>query len=207
MKVELVSYTPDPLMTIAKAASNCYGTEPNIKVVDHCYKSGHHSVLEFATFHFHVEGVSRSCSHQLVRSRIASYAQRSQRYVDENNFNYVVPDTIKNCKPALSHFHNLMSIINNYYQDFIEMGIPKEDSRYSLPNACSTIIDISMNLRSLIHFCNERLCNKSQWEIQLLAHKMADLVCEIEPQFEKYLVPKCKRLGHCPEQKSCKEIG
>ena len=180
MKVELVSYTPEPLMTIAKAASNCYGTEPNIKVVDHCYRSGHHSVLEFATFHFHVEGISRACSHQLVRSRIASYAQRSQRYVDENNFQFIVPDSIRNNKIASSNYYNLMRIINDHYQTFIEIGIPSEDARFCLPNACSTTIDIGMNLRSLIHFCEERLCLRSQWEIRSMAQEMADAVRQLK---------------------------
>jgi thymidylate synthase (FAD) len=203
VKVELVSYTPDPLMTIAKAASNCYGTEPNVKVVDHCYKSGHHSVLEFADFHFHVKGLSRATAQQLTRHRLNSYAMKSQRYVNESDFSYVIPEEIKSCKPALRHFHNLMSIINDYYQDFIEIGIPQEASRYVLPNACTTTIDAKMNLRNLIHFCNERLCNRSQQEIRILAQEMKNLVTQIEPQFKKYLVPKCKKLGYCPEQKSC----
>ena len=92
MKVELIRITENPVEAIESAASNCYDSIPTGgKIMEHCYKSGHMSVMEFADFHFHIEGVSRVLSHQLVRSRLASFAQRSQRYCSEDGYKYITP--------------------------------------------------------------------------------------------------------------------
>jgi thymidylate synthase (FAD) len=203
MKVILVNATEDPIMSIAKAASNCYDSRPHKGIVRHCYQSGHHSVLEFANFHLHISGVSRALSHQLVRHRIASYAQRSQRYVRENEFDYVFPSSIEHDEQGAKIFTDVMRQIQEAYGKLISLGIAAEDARAVLPNACETIIDVNMNLRSLMNFMNERLCSHAQDEIRELAREMKNVLTIHYPELEEYLVPKCEKLGYCTEGKKC----
>lgn len=209
MKVSLVRYTTDPLNAIESAASNCYDSTPNGKIMNACYKSGHHSVLEFAQFHFHIEGVSRALSHQLVRHRTASFSQRSQRWVGEDGFNYVVPKTLEgnddHTKTARDLYEDTIKRIEECYETLQALGIPNEDARFILPNACCTTIDMSIDFRNLCHFMNERLCTKAQWEIRQLAQEMRKCVIEVFPEAEKMLVPKCERfeVPFCTEGKSC----
>ena len=206
MKVELIRYTLKPEKAMAEAASACYRSVPKEFVVDHCIRSGHESISEFGDFHFKIEGISRACSHQLVRHRIASYAQRSQRYSD-NNLNIVLPDSIWERTEALVVFSETMNKISECYKQLLRLGIPAEDARYVLPNACETKINVKMNLRALINFCNERLCNRAQWEIRQVASQMKDRVNEVCPYLALFLVPKCKKLGYCPEKKGCGKSG
>ena len=207
MKVTLTRVTENPVSAIEEAASNCYDSEPTDgRIMKSCYKSGHHSVLEFADFTFHIEGVSRALTHQLVRHRIASYAQRSQRYCSEGNFDYVIPNSIKSNQGAFEEYTELMYQITDMYRILQEMGIPNEDARYILPNACETTIEVKMNLRSLIHFMNERLCTRAQWEIRQMALLMKKAVEEQYPELVKYLVPKCEiheGIPFCTEHNTC----
>ena len=205
INVELLNYTQNPVAAIEKAASTCYDSNvTDGKIMRHCYKSGHHSVLEFADFTFKITGVSRALTHQLVRHRCASYAQRSQRYCKENNFEYVTPPTILKNKEALDLYLDTMMNISKSYSKLVEIGIPAEDARYLLPNACETEICVKMNLRELIHFCNERLCTCAQWEIRQLANKMKKCVEEVAPDISKFLVPKCEshEIPYCNEAKN-----
>lgn len=199
MKVELIRYTKDPLDAIAEAASRCYDSIPRASVVKHCIHSGHHSVLEFADFHFKISGVSRALTHQLVRHRLASYAQRSQRYVEEDEFSYTIPESILLDEYCCTRYKDLMEDIQYLYKLLTSKGIPPEDARFILPNACNTVIDAKMNYRELINFSKERLCAKAQWEIRYLAGEMKRLVSEVDPTLGEYLKPKCDWLLHCPE--------
>ena len=206
MKVSLVRYTTDPLNAIESAASNCYDSTPNGKIMNACYKSGHHSVLEFAQFHFHIEGISRSCSHQLVRTRTASFAQRSQRFCSEDGFEFIVPPSIEaKDDDARDMYLRAMEQLKQTYEALQAHGIANEDARFILPNACCTTIDMSIDFRNLCHFMNERLCTKAQWEIRQLAQEMRKCVIEVFPEAEKMLVPKCERfeVPFCTEGKSC----
>lgn len=206
MKVELVRYTTNPHEAIELAASNCYDSIPNGKIMNACYKSGHHSVLEFAQFHFHIEGVSRALTHQLVRHRTGSFSQRSQRYVNEDGFDFIVPPSIERLDNNIRDLYiNTIEEIKNAYEVLQTFDIPNEDARYLLPNACCTTIDASFDFRNLIHFMNERLCTRAQWEIRELAQKMRDCVIEVFPEAKTMLVPKCERFdtAFCPEIKSC----
>ena len=208
MKVELTRITENPILAIEEAASNCYNSTPtgDGKIMRHCIKSGHTSVTEFCDFTFHIEGISRALSHQLVRHRIASYAQRSQRYCSEDNFSYVKPETIKADNSAEVIYSNTMYCIGQAYKRLQELGIPNEDARMLLPNACETQIEVKMNLRSLMNFMNERLCSCAQWEIRNLAWEMRKQVLLQVPELDDYLVPKCERYGNefgfCNESKS-----
>lgn len=194
MKVELLSYTTNPVGAIEAAASTCYDSEPTQgKIMNHCYKSGHHSVLEFADFTFKISGVSRALTHQLVRHRLASYAQRSQRYCDEAGFEFVIPPSIEKNPEALIAYVDLMNKIEDVYKLLRQMGVAPEDARFTLPNACCTEICVKMNLRTFINFCNERLCSCAQWEIRKLAKLMVEAVLAVAPELKHLLVPKCER--------------
>ena len=187
MNVTLIQQTTNPIETIAQIASICYDSDPKnpMRLVEHLYRNGHHSVFEHIYFTFEIEGISRACSHQLVRHRMCSFTQRSQRYCSEDGFEYVVPPSMK----LGYQFQNDMDYIREGYQNMQEEGIPNEDARYILPNACATKLFLSCNLRELIHIANERLCSRAQWEIRKLVLKMVSLV---DPDLQFMLVPKCK---------------
>ena len=211
MKVTLTRITENPILAIEEAASNCYDSEPSSegKIMDACIKSGHTSVTEFCDFTFHIEGVSRALSHQLVRHRMASYAQRSQRYCSENGFDYVTPFNVKQDLEKTQAYNRAMLYAEKAYRELQELGISKEDARMVLPNACTTCIEVKMNLRALMNFMNERLCSCAQWEIRQLALEMRKQVLLQVPELDNYLVPKCekygKEFGFCTETKQRRE--
>ena len=186
MKVTLVQATPYPVETIAQIASICYDSDPKdpMKLVQHLYKGGHHSVFEHIYFTFKIEGISRACSHQLVRHRHCSFTQRSQRYCTEEEFEYVTPASIDNISMDVA-----MGRATAWYAGCQLHGVPNEDARYILPNACATSLYLSCNLRELIHMANERLCARAQWEIRDLVKDMCNLV---DPELQFMLVPKCQ---------------
>lgn len=190
MNVTLIQETPNPIETISNIASICYDSTPSdpLKLVKHLYKNGHHSVFEHVYFTFKIEGISRACSHQLVRHRMCSFTQRSQRYCSEDSFKVVLPPSI-DVSDRYWEYNNGTLESRVSYNNLIGMGTPKEDARYILPNACETSLYLSCNLRELIHICNERLCVRAQWEIRELVEKMVELV---NPDLRFMLVPKCK---------------
>ena len=190
MNVTLVQATPNPVETIAQIASICYDSDPKnyMGLVKHLYTGGHHSVFEHIYFTFKIEGISRACSHQLVRHRHCSFTQRSQRYCSEDGFETVKPTTMDN----LSYpywYEQFTECIRTGYSGLQMEGVPNEDARYILPNACATSLYLSCNLRELIHMANERLCSRAQWEIRDLVKAMCKLV---DPQLHFMLVPKCQ---------------
>ena len=190
MNVKLIQQTANPIETISTIASICYDSDPKdpMRLVKHLYKSGHDSVFEHIYFTFKIEGISRACSHQLVRHRMCSFTQRSQRYCSEQGFDVVVPKAIDKTDERYDFF-DLMEEIDGFYNTLQRYGISNEDARYILPNACTTELYLSCNLRELIHIANERLCCKAQWEIRELVQKMVSLV---DADLKFMLVPKCK---------------
>lgn len=213
MEVKLTRVTYEPVMAIEEAASNCYDSEPSADghIMKACYKSGHTSVLEFAQFTFHITGVSRSLLAQITRHRISGFAVRSQRYCDEDGFGTVIPPTILKNKDALLTYYSTIKHIRKGYKDLQACGIPNEDARYVLPNACETVLEYTGNARSLANFFNERLCFRAQWEIRQLAQMMRDEIIKHDEQSariaETAFVPKCEKYGKdcafCTEHKSC----
>lgn len=194
MKVTLIQATPNPIETIVQIASICYDSNPknSLGLVKHLYSNGHHSVFEHIYFTFKIEGISRACSHQLVRHRHCSFTQRSQRYCSEDGFEVVLPPTIDDEEVngnKFCEYNDVMVEIRQSYAFLNRYGVPNEDARYILPNACATELYLSCNLRELIHIANERLCTKAQWEIRDLVKEMVKLV---DPQLHFMLVPKCK---------------
>lgn len=166
-------------------------------------RSGHLSVAEHSDLTFKVT-CSRACSHQLVRHRTNKYTQRSQRYCKEDGFEYYTPDSIVANK-CVHVYTEAMNLIQDYYNILIENGVPAEDARYVLPNACETILYITMDFRNFFHFLNERLCTRAQKEIRDIAKEMARLAVEACPIIKPYCVPKCESfsIAYCPEHKGC----
>lgn len=191
MKVELIQSTSHPIETICNIASICYDSNPDdaMRLVKHLYKSGHHSVFEHIYFTFRIEGISRACSHQLVRHRHCSFTQRSQRYCAEIDTKMVTPPSLTEDLDVFDEFIDIMSDMSIKYNHLVAQGLPREDVRYILPNACYTELYMSCNLRELIHICNERLCSRAQWEIRKVVQKMVELV---DRDLRFMLVPKCK---------------
>ena len=145
-------------------------------------EKGHGSILEHCCFTFSVEGISRACSHQLVRHRIASYSQQSQRYVRGEKFNNVVPHSIMENSNALHHYYEIIDKISEAYTLLVEKyKIPKEDARYLLPNATTTNLVVTMNARELLHFIELRSSKRAQWEIRELAQEMLKQLKEVAP--------------------------
>jgi len=219
VKVILLSHTPSPEATIAMAAKLCYSPS-DIKAlkektaakdqkgfVEKLMKMGHMSPIEHASFTFAVEGISRACSHQLVRHRLASYSQQSQRYVSEEaGFDYVVPPTIRGDAELEKYFIGFMAKSQKAYNQIVKKlnkkGIKGEaanqDARFVLPNAAETKIMITMNARELLHFFRQRCCNRAQWEIRAMAIEMLRLVSGIAPTVFAGSGPGCVS-GPCPE--------
>ncbi|RLF02827.1 MAG: FAD-dependent thymidylate synthase [Thermoprotei archaeon] len=215
MKVVLLSYTKDPEILCGAAARSCYSEkgaseiideiteEKARKVVAHVRDMGHHSILEHATFTFSIEGVSRVLTHQLVRHRMASYSQQSQRYVKVSEANIVEPPKIKENKEAHEVFEKVVKEAKEAYQKLLDLGVPAEDARFILPQGIETNIVVTMNARELWHFFTLRTCFRAQWEINQVAWEMLRLVKEVAPELFRGAGPACIR-GPCPEgPKNC----
>ena len=213
MIVKLLAYTPDADRICAAAARSCYSEKPASvlegevqpeKTLKHVVSMGHDSVIEHAVFTFSVEGVSRSLTHQLVRHRIATFSQQSQRYVSLRDPTYVVPETVQADPEALKAFREAMDAAWSAYAKLEDLGIPAEDARYVLPNACTTNITVTMNARELRHFFSLRCCNRAQWEIREMADQMLALCKQVSPIIFRNAGPGCVQPTGCPEgKKSC----
>lgn len=217
VKIERITDKADEL--IAGSAKLCYSkTNPtnvfknlNAETVERMtnllVNAGHGSPFEHASVTFSIQGISRACSHQLVRHRIASYSQQSQRYVDLGRGVFIIPPSIFSNQEALTKYDDVLEKIGNVYQELIDMGIPKEDARYLLPNATTTNLIMTMNFRQLFHFFNLRCCSRAQWEIRNLANDMLDKCKEVYPNIFKNAGAPCIS-GKCPEgEMSCKKGG
>lgn len=231
LNVKLLEYTNNPERIIAAAAKLCYSgshidelldnmdDEKITNFINRLASYGHESPMEHVTFTFAVEGVSRSLTHQLVRHRLASYSQQSQRYVKLNQFEYIIPPEIEKDNDAKKIFIEAMKNDQKAYDDLAERlknkyvndGMKEraaeknaiEDARYVFPNACETKIMVTMNARELFHFFNQRCCMRAQWEIRNLAFEMLKLAKKAAPTIFKFAGPGCVR-GNCPEGKmSC----
>lgn len=220
LNVVLLRHTPGPEEVVAMAAKLCYspaGVEElkqkieaadQAAFVERLASVGHLSPIEHVTFTFGIEGISRACSHQLVRHRLASYSQQSQRYVKEDAFDYIIPPSIRQDADASREFEAFMAEAQQRYTAIIKRleakGIKGEaanqDARYVLPNAAETKIVVTMNARELLHFFRVRCCNRAQWEIRAMAERMLSLVKDVAPTIFKKAGPGCL-YAPCPEGK------
>lgn len=193
MSVQLVDITKDAEKKIVECARVCYDSAASPKRTDKdliklLVTSKHTSVLEHGIATFDVQGISRACGLQLVRHRIGmSYSQRSQRFVDETKFAFVVPTSIAMSNSCFVRYNRLMEEIQSVYKELISQDIPRQDARFILPNACTTTIAVTANFRALFNFFDQRLSKKAQWEIRNLATCMLKLVYAQCPLiFDKY---------------------
>lgn len=234
MKIKLLRYTPDGEKLIASAAKLCYSSTGVTEIEEDLEEDkidsflsllmdlNHESPIEHVSFTFGIEGVSRTLTHQLVRHRIASFSQQSQRYVKLDQFEYIIPPAIEEDEKAKALFTKAMEedqkyydeitdiLYKKYYKQYIDEGFSDkqskskagkeaiEDARYVFPNACETKIVVTMNARSLINFFRLRTCNRAQWEIRQLAIAMLKEVKTVYPILFKNAGPGCLR-GPCPE--------
>lgn len=234
MKVKLLEYTKNPEKVISMAAKLCYSqvgieqiesglTKENVdKFLNRLMDLGHESPIEHVCFTFGVEGISRTCSHQLVRHRIASYSQQSQRYVKLDQFEYIIPPYIENNEEAKDIFINAMKEDQKTYDKLVDILLLKhkqtflnegkeekeasrlaskkaiEDARFVFPNACETKIVFTMNARTLLHFFKHRCCNRAQWEIRKMSDLMLEELKKVAPILFKNAGPNCVN-KECPE--------
>lgn len=231
-EVTLVQVTENAIAKVAAAARVCYAqdessvlkslesAEPkkDADLIRRVIDMGHLSVIEHISLSFLIRGVSRAMTHQLVRHRLASYSQRSQRYVAEDGFGYVVPPRLRGKTvetedgekvDAVDYFATTMEMLADRYSRLNDaLGRTGEssnqDARYILPNACETTIFVTMNARELVHFFGERLCSRAQWEIRRVARQMLELAQKACPELFDRAGAKCIFAGFCPEgEKTC----
>ncbi|OIN99660.1 MAG: FAD-dependent thymidylate synthase [Desulfovibrionaceae bacterium CG1_02_65_16] len=223
LKVELLAVTPEALSLIYAAFRQCYHAgfvadmwprltsgeadrETQADFVRKVLESGHDSPVEHASFTFAIAGISRACSHQIVRHRIASYSQQSQRYVDATDMDYILPPAIATIPEARERFEAFMAEVGSAYRDIKAIldahgrkDKSKEDARFVLPQAAETKIVITMNCRALLHFFQLRCCRRAQWEIRALADAMLALCKKELPAIFGTAGARCESLGYCPE--------
>lgn len=182
LEVELIAITPDAQKVIEQAGRTCYMSfdkmddESQAGFISRLIKMGHVSPLEHAYATFRIKNCSRAMTHQLVRHRLMAVSQQSQRYVDEEQFDYVVPKTL--APELIDEFHDDMKTIRNMYQKWRQKGLKKEDARFVLPNACTSEIVVSANFREWRHILSVRTAPAAQWEIR----QAADLILNILKQ-------------------------
>ena len=226
LNVVLLRHTPDPEEVVAMAAKLCYSpagvaelkekieAKDQATFVEKLASIGHLSPAEHVSFTFGIEGISRACTHQLVRHRVASYSQQSQRYVKADQFDYLIPPSIKKDPALVREFEQCMAEAQERYGRILkrleELGYKGEDgqqdARYLLPNAAETKIIVSMNARELLHFFRVRCCNRAQWEIRAMSERMLALVKLVAPTIFAQAGPGCLS-GPCPEgSMSCGKI-
>lgn len=225
LKVVLLRHTPEPEEAVALAAKLCYSSvnisdlqekieaKDQNKFVEKLVKIGHMSPIEHVSFTFGIEGISRACSHQLVRHRVASYSQQSQRYVKaggEEGFGFIVPPSVIEAGKK-EWFIEKMEHMQMWYDELVEALGDKgeksnEDARFLLPNAAETKIMVTMNARELLHFFRQRCCNRAQWEIRRMAEEMLRLVQDVAPTIFRTAGPGCIS-GPCTEgEMTCGKI-
>lgn len=222
VSVTLVTHTPEPDRVVAYAARLCYSSKSPEKiweevedvslqrrVIGAVVKRGHHSVLEHAVFTFLIEGCSRVCTHQLVRHRIASYSHRSHRYTKIGEGSFSLPPSIEADGELMALYEEHLERSVELYNKLLEMGVPREDARFVVPQAVTSPILVTMNARELLHFFGLRLCTRAQWEIRRAAALMLNAVKEVAPIIFERAGPRCWSLGYCPEgdEKCFEKIG
>ena len=219
MQVSLLTYTPNPEQVVAAAARLCYSPKTGAEIIElfdekssaqfigRLTDMGHFSPFEHVSFSFAIDGVSRALSHQLVRHRIASYSQKSQRYVQEKGFAYITPAAIAKDASANADYQQLMADIQDAYDKLLAAGIPAEDARYVLPNATATNLIVTMNARSLHNFFRLRCCNRAQQEIRQMARLMLVEVKKVAPALFAKAGPSCETEQICYEGEKCCKKG
>ena len=240
MEVKLIQMTRNPIDVMWTAARTCYSEQSPIDIwkgacfnvkkfwelVQKVLSSGHKSIAEHVYFTFAIEGISRACSHQLVRHRHCTFSQQSQRYVEiKEDISLLegIHYTTEEYASGIEKCHELIEILDKYfvwnhddYAQFhslcnalysylfqIREGVKPEDARQVLPNATKTNLVMSCNLNELMHICNLRLCTRAQKEIRELFQLIKEEVYKQDERVASLLVPTCEVHGFCTEAKCC----
>lgn len=188
MNVTVEAFTPNPVDVCSSFAGLCYGkSDASTARLERCYKSGHMGIFEHATVSLLVEDVSRACSHQIVRHRMASYNQVSQRYCKMgNDYSFVTPPSIEAHDMGAAYELCTAACLETY-RNMLAAGVPAEDARYVLPQGGTTSLVVTMNLRELFHFLDLRTDKHAQWEIRDVANAMLDAVAAIDGQYAQIM--------------------
>lgn len=185
MQITLIDHTTDAENKIGLAASKCYNgksdRESNIKRAAHCKDVGHLATLRFAYATIEILGISRVCSHQLVRIAHAGILQESQRYVSQSNISWVIPPNVIKHKDFHQKWNTHLNEGLFLYNEAISLGIKKEDARYILSQSCTTNITLCLNFQGWKDFLKNRLCKAAQWEIREVAQEIEKLLQDIAP--------------------------
>lgn len=219
MKVRLISYTPEPELLSAAAARICYSDisateilqkftpEKTDQLLDIVISSGHHSVLEHITFTFAIDGVSRILTHQIVRHRVGiAFSQQSQRYTSIQKAKFLTPKAVFEEPELKIKYQETIEKCLALYEELQERGIPNEDARFILPQAVTTRLLLTANLRQLMHMYSINACFRAQWEIRELMGKIKQELKRISPRLARELKIKCSTVGYCNERNMCKEL-
>jgi thymidylate synthase (FAD) len=140
------------------------------------------ALLDHVMYMFEIEDVSRVTTHQLVRHRMASYDQESQRFSSATREGFVTPPTIKSNEAALKAYDDALKVVYDAFEKMTSLGVPKEDARYVLPNAIKTKLVMTVSARSLMHIVWQRTALQAQWEIRELANEMYNLARQATPE-------------------------
>lgn len=180
--VRLLEITSNAEKLIAKAYGICTNKgEIPVKNIKKWMGLGHLTPVEHASATFEIAGISRSCSHQLVRHRLASISQQSQRYVEMSDPKWIIPFSILANKEAVSVWIKTIEQLKEAYYKMLQLGIKKEDARFLLPNAAETSMIWTANFRELRHVFQLRISPHAQWEIRDLCVRILALVHPISP--------------------------
>lgn len=188
MNVELLSITPDALAFIGRCAGICYNSsqdrEPSIKRAVQCKDKGHLAILRFAHATFSVSGISRSCSHQFVRSKHLDFLQRSQRYCSEKDTDFIYPASMENNLDVETLYEHALGL----YQELIKKGVKKEDARFVLPEATTTELIVTGNFQAWLDFIKLRADKHAQWEIREVAKTINNILAkELDNQLFEWM--------------------
>ena len=220
MAVTILSHTQNPIDVMWVAARTCYSEKSTSTLFDECkelpeekklefvlkvLKSGHMSIAEHVSFTFGLDYMSRACSHQLVRHRLCTFSQQSQRYVNfkDKDAACYCPTKILNDEVLYNQYMRFNNYVSDFYNGLIDKGVKPEDARMVLPNSFCTNLVMTTNLRNLIHIAELRLCTRAQAEIRSFFRNIRDELVVEMPWLDELLVPQCERLGYCPEHKCC----
>jgi thymidylate synthase (FAD) len=192
---------------MGEVASSCWNSTPSPQIGIDCIESGHGRVLEYADVTIEISGYSARCIREIY-THIAgtSRLQSSTRYINYGEFNYIIPDSIKNNREALSKYNYLMANISQSYKILQDLNIPKEDIANILPLGMESKMVLKINARAILHMAELRLCNRAYWEFRNFMKELLDVLSGLNDEWAKivsYAKPKCEVYGKCTEKNPC----
>ncbi|HQD92859.1 MAG TPA: FAD-dependent thymidylate synthase [Bacilli bacterium] len=205
--IRILSYTKNPLSLMGEVASCCWNSNPSPKIGIDCIESGHGRVLEYADVTVEISGYSARCIREIYTAMIGvSKLQASTRYINYGEFNYIIPDSIKNNKKALDVYNYLMTYISHSYKALQDLNIPKEDIANILPLGMESKMVLKINARAILHMAELRLCNRAYWEFRNFMKELLGVLSKLDDEWAKivsYAKPKCEVYGKCTEKNPC----